>query len=207
MFGVLVTFGLILWLFCKKEVKNIDVLFVLWFVLFFIYVSLTPHKEIRYLIPIALPVFLLSAKGFYDCLSNIKGKYKPYITAVFSIALLIYIGLALNFDMPLINQATSEEMDASRYIVDLNDKNAVIYSNFNYPVFAYYTNTKTIRLDSYDQNFYEKYPGNMPNPGYILIYKNSDIPPTQEWLDAHADNFKIIKETEHILIYKYEPKK
>lgn len=205
-FPVFICLGLILWGVNFKTKITEEYLFIFWILLFTLYLSLTPHKEIRYLIPIAAPVFLLSANGFSKALDCCK-KYKNAIIFLFLILITIYILPALNFiNTPIINYAKSEEMELSEFLIEQNEsKDLVLYSNFNYPVFAYYTNIETIRLDNFNNKFYDTYSQTMIKPGMLIIYKYIDSPPSKSWIEDKPNNLKKIKETENIIVYKYEP--
>jgi len=200
-YSFIIILGFIIFIFYlnKRKIKNKELFFILWIIIFFIYISLTPHKEIRYLIPIALPLIILASKGFFDLINNKSSKIKYMFIIIIVILLFIHIAPCLKFNKPIVNYATSNEMDVSNYIINnLDTNNHMIYANCNYPVFAYYTNLKTIKLT----NFNEKYFENMNQKGYLIIYKDLDIPPTYFWVDT-KEEFVKIKEFENIIIYKY----
>jgi hypothetical protein len=205
-FPIIVVFGLSLFLINYRNIKNIDWLFIFWALLFLLYISITPHKETRYLIPLAFPVCLLSAKGIIDLITKFNKNFKIILFVLLILALIFsFIGSFGFISKPIINYSNSEEMGVAFKIKEFNTPNYIIYSNFNYPVFAYYTRQETIRLDSFDNiSFYEKYPKNMTKTGYLIIYKNINIEPSIDWIESKLEFTKVLEST-NIIVYKYTP--
>jgi hypothetical protein len=94
-------------------------------------------------------------------------------------------------------------MKASEFIKQNYAPNTTVYTNNNYPVFAYYTQMKTIVLENQDQSFYSAFPDNMREKGLLIIYKDLKHP-SVEWANSNS-HFKLVKELENIRIYEYNP--
>src|SRR3989344_5389816 len=47
-----------------KKRSKIDGVLMAWILIFVVYISLTPHKEWRYILPITVPLFLICARGY-----------------------------------------------------------------------------------------------------------------------------------------------
>jgi hypothetical protein len=62
----------------------------------------------------------------------------------------------------------------------------VLYSNFNYPVFAYYTNLPVHRLPESGPALYDAL-NRLPDDGILIAYRESDViaDPRLEWLDSN----------------------
>jgi hypothetical protein len=104
------------------------------------YISIINHKELRYLLPIALPIFLLSARGFNHFLNhtNKTVKYLCLATLTFFFVLTIMPCFSV-FHGQFANTYETEEMRVSAYIKEHYPSDSIIYTNDNFPVFAYYT--------------------------------------------------------------------
>ncbi|MBW2991396.1 glycosyltransferase family 39 protein [Candidatus Woesearchaeota archaeon] len=189
----------------EKHLNKVDLVFLIWLLLFFIYMTfMVPHKELRYIIPIALPLIMLSSRGIAYFINH-RSKIIRYATLFFIVV--IFLGsFAPSFtklSAPLINTYKTEEMEVSEFIVETYPPSTVIYSNHNYHVFAYYTKMRTLKLENQDESFYAVFPKNMKEKGLLLIYKGIKHP-TPEWTNNNP-TFKLAKEFTNIRIYEYEP--
>jgi len=180
-----------------------DLVLGLWAILFLIYISITPHKEVRYIIPIALPLYILSAKGFYALFENKKPLIKTAVL-LFIIILSIssFSGAFSRLNEPFFNTQETAPIKISNYLKSLEVKNEVIYANHDYPVYAYYTGMNVVVLVNQDQHFYAVFPNNMQENGYFVYYKNILKEPNYDWLESN-EHFNRLKEIEDILVYEY----
>jgi 4-amino-4-deoxy-L-arabinose transferase-like glycosyltransferase len=180
-----------------------DVFLIAWIFMYIAYLSVTPHKELRYLIPAALPVVILSGRGYSNVMN--AGKVQKYVILL----ILIVLGFSSfqpvfpRLYSPLINTYETEELIVSHYLNENATFNTghVLYANKNYPVFAYYTNYTIRRLYETGDDFYSGYPENMKEPGILLVYKNY-LQPTQSWVEDRAE-FTKIREFDNIILYQY----
>jgi hypothetical protein len=210
-YSFLVLFAVFLFLFFfirKKEFfSSKDFFILLWLVLGFILLSFSSHKEPRYMIAvISLPIFLLASRGItliYDSLNSIKNA-KPFVLIFIFVLLLFYASPAFSrLNEPFINkEITTEEFQVSKFINELNfSEETVLYANNNWPVFAYYTGLKTVRLTPSTEDFYSVFPENMPNSGVFIAYRNRCCPEIS-WINERNE-FEKIKEFENTVIYIY----
>ncbi|MEK6947648.1 MAG: glycosyltransferase family 39 protein [Nanoarchaeota archaeon] len=181
-FTYIVFAGVIAWI-IKSRKKRIDIVFISWIIIFILYLSINPHKELRYAIPIILPLSLISARGMGSLINN---KNRNYTIPLLSILFLLSFYPSLNniINEPFIYHTTTDEIEASSYIKN-NYNNITIYTHYNYPVFAYYTQLKTLKIDK-----------NNINPGIFIIYNNS------EYMELTKD-MVIIKKYPQFSIYEY----
>jgi hypothetical protein len=163
-----------------------------------------PHKELRYIFPIALPLILLSAGGisYFTAHENKVIKYMSLIALVL-LGVFSFMPVFERTSQPFINTFQTEEMKASEFIKQNYTPSTTIYTNNNYPVFAYYTQMKVVVLEERDQMFYSVFPDNMKEEGIIIVYKGFNHP-TLEWIDSNA-HFKLAKEFENLIVYHYNP--
>ena len=230
-FGILTIVGIVVWLvnlllkanscFSQKRTdfllnfklkwkqifnKN-DLMLFIWIVLFLSYITITPHKELRYIIPISLPVVLLGAKGIgiiCNKVSLIQNKGLKYLG--YGLIVLLFLSAFypsfIKLKEPLISSSASIEMMASKFIVENYPEQVIIYSNHNYPIFAYHTGYKTLRLENQDEQFYDYYAEEMNESGIIIVYNNTNKYPKIEWLNNNSE-FNYSTNIEEIFIYEY----
>ena len=209
--GIVSIIGLILYVFHlknfnKKEFLQKDVFFVLWAFFLILYLTINPHKEIRYILPAMPAVFILAGIGF----SQFKDKWINIFTAiVFCFALLYPLSNVGFFDgthdigeATMINRSQSI-YGCSEYISKNIPQDRVIYSHSLYPVIAYYTKKNCIATWPWDEKFYEKFPQNMPHKAWYIHFTDINKEPNQEWLDSDK-HFTKLKEFENIIIYEYD---
>ncbi len=213
-FTILVPIGLILWfVFSLIQIKNKkyvniwkDLIMLFWIVLFLAYLTYTPHKELRYIFPITIPITILASQGIFLFFSKFKKQYKYLLIVLFAIFMLINVVPRLIYigNLGLIDYTETDEMKASFYIKDQMNYDGIIYSNHNWPVFAYYSGAKTILIWPNDERFYQVAKEIMKYPGLLIIEKGIQKHPTTEWLDENP-KFNFIKRQGNIFIYKYSP--
>lgn len=187
-----------------------DLFLILWLVLLLIILMWSTHKETRYLIlPITIPLILISARGIIALFKEaLRTKSKTIIAFSFT-AILILGGYSSypiieRLNQPFINYSTEyEEYQIASAINDTNSPpNSVIYTNFNYPVYAYYTNLNVKIIPPWENNFYSNYPANMPAPGFLIIYKNNQNQPQISWAEEQRELKQLI-DTKNIRVYYY----
>lgn len=189
----------------NNNINKLDIVLCLWIFIFLIYISIIHHRELRYTIPIAIPAYLLASRG-YTIFVNNKNKF----IKSFSILFIIILSIA-NFgesfsrlNEPFINTEMTDAVAVSTYIKSLNQENSVIYANNDYPVYAYYTGMKVVKLEYQDESFYKFYLEDMNRNGFFIYYKNTEKEPSQSWLDSNS-HFLKIKEVGNIIVYEYVP--
>ncbi|MFA6022851.1 MAG: glycosyltransferase family 39 protein [Candidatus Pacearchaeota archaeon] len=187
----------------QKKYKNwkIDLILIFWIVIFLIYLTITPHKELRYLFPITIPLIILGANGLSSLLDKLKSKYQIIISLILILFLLYSFVSAIPKDYyKLTNTAKPNEVKASEFIT--KNYNLTIYSPHNWPVFAYYTNLKTIQLWPYDSSFYYNYNKILEPESILIVTEGINKHPTVEWLN-NSQNFKFLEKFGEVYIYKY----
>ncbi len=180
-----------------------DAMLWAWAALVALYFSNIPHKELRYILPLAVPLFLLAGRGL-----AVLARARTLQTRAIGIAILTlalgysFAPLLQRFDMPFISPFVSEEVEASNYLNQHARSTGWLYSNFNYPVFGYYTSLNLALLREQDMSFYTAFPRNMPEDGYLIIYKQVQKEPTLAWADADP-HFRRMKEFPSLVLYEY----
>lgn len=192
----------------KKEYKEMLVDFVLisWILLFLAYLAYTPHKELRYIFPIAIPLSLLASKGIVSFIDSFNKKYKVFLFLIIAL-LLAYSIIAIipkNTQFNLIDYTKTPEISASEYIINELHYNGSIYSHHNWPVFAYYTGLETKSVWPYDASFYLNYRSRLNGESILITADDTGKYPKVDWLNNNS-HFRYLNNFDNVYIYKYEP--
>lgn len=213
-FTFLVPLGLILWVFYlvrgiyKEKYPDLrkDLVLFFWMLIFILHLTITPHKELRYILPITAPIILLSVKGLFSFFERRKKQHKLLLIFLFIIFLLVsifstYAVVSLSKGI-FVDSTISDEMKIADYLESI-DYNGIIYTNHRWPVLAYYTGLETRIIIPYDERVYSLIPELMKDPGLIIGMLNVKEP-QPNWLNQDI-RFKHVKDIGEFFIYEYTP--
>jgi 4-amino-4-deoxy-L-arabinose transferase-like glycosyltransferase len=177
----------------------------LWLVLGFLFFSLMPHKEPRYVLPLAPPLLLLAGSGLalFCALPN-KLLRVTGALCLGAALLLTFLPLRERFSVPFINWDNTDEELASRFLESRVPSNTTLWMSFNYPAFAFYTNFPIHELSSVGPALYRDM--EQVQPGDVLIvYREAENASQSDmaWVDA-TGKFKRIGEYPSLVIYRSE---
>jgi 4-amino-4-deoxy-L-arabinose transferase-like glycosyltransferase len=176
----------------------------LWAAAVLVCFSALSHKEPRYVIPLAPPVFLLAGSGLSVL---VKGRRKALHYAG---AVLLAGALAASFlptmrilQSPFMDDEVTDQMAVSDFLSRNLPPATVLYANLDYPVFAYYTNQKVVPVLGSDNELYKAL-DNLPGDGVFIAYKESENNdgPLLSWLDANP-HYRRLREFPSIVLYGY----
>jgi 4-amino-4-deoxy-L-arabinose transferase-like glycosyltransferase len=189
-----------------KKPNRKELFLALWAFLFMAYLgAATPYKEARYILPITLPAVIISARAFGLLLDAGGKKSKAVSLAIIGgIFFISFQSVFSVLSLPFINVSKTDEMKLSDHIKNKYSPEVLIYSNQNYPVYAYYTKRKVIRLLQEDESFYSTYNKTMNKGGLLIVYPGVKKP-SAEWLDANP-LFRKETEISGIVLYEYNPR-
>ena len=176
----------------------------LWAAVLLVFFSSLHHKEPRYAMPLAPPLFLLAGSGLAVL---VTGRHRGvriggYVLLIAALTC-CFLPVRERFESPSINDEVSEEMQVSDFLSHNLPPGTMLYSNFNYPVYAYYTNLPIHRLQESGPALYDAL-SRLPADGILIAYKPSDViaHPRLEWLDAHS-HFRRFREFPSLVLYQY----
>jgi 4-amino-4-deoxy-L-arabinose transferase-like glycosyltransferase len=187
-----------------KLSRRLEAFLLLWAGSVFFFFSALQHKEPRYIMPVAPPLFLLAGIGLSVLL---RGKQKAAQVAgtVLLVGALAYTFLPVRerFESSLVDDEASEEMQASDFLTHSVPPDTVLYTNFNYPVFAYYTNLRVQRVTGTGPALYEAL-NSLPGDGILIAYRESEdiAEPRLNWLDSNP-HFRRFREFPSLVLYQY----
>ncbi|MGI9101623.1 MAG: glycosyltransferase family 39 protein [Terriglobales bacterium] len=174
-----------------------------WTLIVLAYFSAIPHKELRYILPLAPPLLLLTGSG----LAHLVRFQRLPAKVAGVVVLVLALGFTFAPDMgrfrdPLVSPFISEEKEVSDYLNSRAPQSAVLYTNFNSPVFGYYTRLTTRVLMAQGDAFYRQFPQAMPADGYLVLYRELDKDPRMDWVEANA-HFRRAVEFPSLIVYEY----
>ena len=106
-------------------------------------------------------------------------------------------------ESPIVDDEVSNEMQVSDFLNHSVTPTTVLYSNFNYPVFAYYTNLRVHRLPASGPALYDAL-NRLPGDGILIAYRENDsvADPRLEWLDSNP-HFRRFRDFPSLVLYEY----
>jgi len=176
----------------------------LWAVVVLVFFFALRHQEPRYAMPAAPPLFLLAGSGL-SVLLTFRQTAARVLGTVLVAGALVYSFLpdAERFESPLIDNGVSEELQVSEFLNHNVPRGTVLYSNFNYPLFGYYTSLPVYELPETGPRLYDAL-GHLPGDGILIAYTNKEIvpDPRPEWLHSNP-HFRTIREFPSLALYQY----
>ena len=169
----------------------------------------TNHKELRYILPITVPLMLMVGNGLDFVFNLIKKQWIIYLWIIFIIYLIFlsYPRIQYIKEVGLVDKYVSDEMIIADYLNNEMNYTGIIYTNQRWPVFAYYTGLKTIQVYPYDERIYELIPEKMPKKGiWIGQYSAERFTPfKQPTFNRLLDDkrFKFNKDIGDFYIFEY----
>ncbi len=184
--------------------RKLEAFLWLWVLLLVVFFVAVRHQEARYAMPIGLPLFLLAGSGL-STLLDIRYPLAKAVGAALLFAALIYTfsPLRVIFGAPLVERGSSEEMRVADYLDQNLPPGTILYSNFNYPLFGYYTHLPVYELPEAGADLYDALE-DLPNDGILIAYKKKEIAadPRLEWLRSHPE-FERWHEFPSITLYRF----
>ena len=212
--------GIFFWIFLfykkiKEYSKNIDwikinIVFLFWITIFLVYLSYTSHKELRYILPITLPIILISSQGWDYFLKFLKKIDIRIFLGFIGICILILLGLSIvefneNISPPnfsFIEENINPRIEMSRYILE-NTTYDFIYTNHYWPVYAYYTGLETKFIFSRN-DFYTNYSNFLNEKDLILVNTDVVMGPRLSWIED-KQQFKFVEKKGEVFAFEFIP--
>jgi 4-amino-4-deoxy-L-arabinose transferase-like glycosyltransferase len=188
-----------------KHSRKLEAFLWLWAVVLFLFFTMLSHREQRYAIPLAPPLFLLAGIGL-SVLVKARQKIARVGGTVLLVAALAYTFFPA-FDVlasPFIDREVSEEMVVSDFLNHSVPPNTLLIANLSYPLFAYYTNLSLEIPPESGPALYDAL-NHLDADGIFIAYKDIDgetVDPHLDWLDSNP-HFRRFKEFQSIVLYEY----
>jgi 4-amino-4-deoxy-L-arabinose transferase-like glycosyltransferase len=175
----------------------------LWLLTEFVFFSAMPHKEPRYVLPLAPPFLLLAGSGLALFCTSPR---KPFRTAgamlVAALLAFTFVPLQERFRSPFINAENPEEMLASQFLQTRLPPQTTLYMNFNYPAFAFYTSYPIHELPAVGPALYNQIE-QIPPGEVLIVYRKTDEvwEPDVDWVNANP-KFQRLRDFSTLVIYR-----
>ena len=174
----------------------------LWLLAGLLFFSRMPHKEPRYILPLAPALLLLSGSGL-ALLCRLSGRLlRPAGMLLLSAGMAVVIWPSADrFTDPFVDPARPEELDASLFLNSMLPPATPVYMNFNYPAFAYFTNFPIHELPIGGPELYRAV-DTIPADGVLIAYReNESGDPKIEILNQDR-HLAVVKEYSSLVIYR-----
>jgi 4-amino-4-deoxy-L-arabinose transferase-like glycosyltransferase len=175
----------------------------LWFLTELVFFSAMPHKEPRYILPLAPPFLLLASSGLAP-FCTLPGKPFRLAGSLLVAAFLFFTFLPLRerFSRPFIDPGKPVEMLASQYLQTCLPPGTILYMSFNYPAFAFYTTYRIHELSAVGPALYNDIE-QIPPGGVLIVYRKTDEvwEPDIDWVDANP-KFRRVRDFSAFVIYR-----
>jgi 4-amino-4-deoxy-L-arabinose transferase-like glycosyltransferase len=188
----------------EKPSRSLEAFLWMWAAALLLFFSALHHKEPRYVMPLAPPLYLLAGIGLSVPLRWRQTAARSAGTVLLVVALTCtFLPVRQRFESPFISDEVSDEMQVSDFLNHNVPPATVLYSNFNYPVFAYYTNLRVYRLPGSGSALYDVL-NRLPDNGILIAYRENDVvaDPRLEWLDSNP-HFRRFRDFPSLVLYEY----
>jgi 4-amino-4-deoxy-L-arabinose transferase-like glycosyltransferase len=195
-----------------------QIVLLLWGAAFLVYMLRIPHKEVRYLLPLAIPVVVISALG----LAALCRWFERQTTPVRVVGLLLGFALVIvNYGTPFqklmgpyVDRSEWEVVQIARYLREVSTPADTIYAAHNFPVLAFYSERRTVSLLPIQENFDQAWPDFMKQPGFLVYFHPAEIKeihsihpllkPDRRFLEA-SPNFLVVRVFPIATVFRYMP--
>jgi 4-amino-4-deoxy-L-arabinose transferase-like glycosyltransferase len=193
------------------ESRRQRLILLLWGVLFFAYMLTLKHKETRYIVPLVIPMLILSAVGL-DEIFRFLGRRRPLWklagSAVLALALAISIAPSFaKLGEPWVDDSVWHAVRVADYLNRVSQKDDRIYTAFQFPVLAFYTGLDTVPLSWEQYDFPRHWRACMNHRGFYVDFANEPKGwprLSREFLETHRE-FSLLKNFGFARIYRYVP--
>jgi 4-amino-4-deoxy-L-arabinose transferase-like glycosyltransferase len=196
-------------MFLGRDARQWQVFLCLWALVLLVFFSALSHKEPRYIFPALPPLLLLAGIGLGPLLTAKRPVSRLAGTALVVAACAYSIWPTHHrFDSGFVDRSVSEEMTVSEFLARSVPPSTVLYTNFNYPDFAYYTNFQVRALPE-DGGDLQDSLENLPSDGVLIAYRQDDedapAEPDPAWLKSNP-HYRQLQEFPSLVLYEYHVK-
>jgi hypothetical protein len=191
---------------------------LIWGTAFFAYMLSIPHKEIRYLLPLAIPAVVIAAVGTTRAYQWFARQETPLRIAGLLLGVFLaaadYGSPLLKLSGPFMDRAEWPEVQIARYLREHSTSADTIYAAHNFPVLAFYSQRRTVSLLPVQEEFEHQWGHFMSQPGFFVYFLPEHIgeihavhpalKPDREFLATHP-NFVEVQAFPTAIVYRYLP--
>jgi 4-amino-4-deoxy-L-arabinose transferase-like glycosyltransferase len=201
----------------NSKSKRLFVLLV-WGLAYFAYMLSIPHKEVRYLLPLSIPVVVVSASGLTELfrwvsLRTITVKAAGLLLCI-AVVMFDYTQPFQKLMQPWIDRSESESVQIAQYLHGISTPKDTIYAAHDFPVLAFYSERRTVSVLPIQVNFDKSWRDFMAQPGFFVYFdpaqitethsRNPSFKPERTFLDS-TPNFRVVRVFSEARVYRYLP--
>ena len=174
----------------------------LWLLVDFAFFSAMPHKEPRYVLPLAPPLLVLAGSGLTLFRFLSRRSYRLGCWMILAVLLILtFLPIRKRFTSPFIDRSVPEEMSASQFLLNSVPSDTTLYMNFNYPAFAYYTGFRINELPVVGDALYKAI-DQIPTGEVFIVYRETEGgEPDVNWVDSNP-RFERLREYSTFVVYR-----
>jgi 4-amino-4-deoxy-L-arabinose transferase-like glycosyltransferase len=190
----------------------------IWGAAFFAYMLSIPHKEIRYLLPLAIPAVVIGAVGTTGLCQWLVQQRTPLKAAGLLLGVLFvavdYGSPLLRLAGPYVDRSEWAEVEIARYLREHTSPTDTIYAAHNFPVLAFYSERRTVSLLPIQEHFEQEWRDFMSQPGFFVYFLPEHVGeihalhpalrPDRQFLAVHS-NFFEVRAFPTATVYRYVP--
>ena len=191
---------------------------LVWGLAFFLYMLSIPHKEMRYLLPLAIPVVAIGAAGFAALVTwfGRRARGLQVAGALLAVFFLVedYGASFMKVAGPLEDRTELPEVRIARYLREHSTASDTLYAAHDFPVLAFYSQRRTVSLLPIQAEFERRWRELMTQPGYFVYFLPDRIveihavdpalQPDREFLATHPE-FVPVESFPTAIVYRYTP--
>ena len=195
-----------------------QLILLFWAMAFFVYMVSIPHKEVRYLLPLAIPVSILAGLGLSGAIQWLQRQATVLKFIGFSVVVLVLVldlGPSLTrLTKPWVDHSQWEIVQIALFLLEHSSVDDTIYTAHEFPVLAYYSERKTVSLLPIQDEFEKQWRDLMSEPGFLVQFhpegigeshsKHRTFMPDRVFLEA-TPAFEFVKGYSRATVYKYRP--
>jgi 4-amino-4-deoxy-L-arabinose transferase-like glycosyltransferase len=185
-----------------------EVFLWLWLVVDLIFFSTMPHKEARYVLPLAPPFLVLAGSGLaLLCAPSSKSLRRTGALLLSALLVFTFLPVRERFSESFIDPGVPQEELASRFLQSSFPSGTALYMNFNFPAFGFYTNYPIHELPTDGAALYQDI-SNIPPGAVFIVYRESQgevWAPDLAWMDANP-KFQRLRDFSTFVIYRSVPR-
>ena len=186
--------------------SSVQLFLVGWLFVAFLAFSCISHKEPRYIMPAAPPLFLLSGVGLSVVFRLRRKDLRFAAYGVLGVLLILTIlPLRSLRTTRFVDRHVPDEEQAGKLMSTTLPPDTTLYMSFNYPTLAYYTNFRIHELSDVGPALYDDMK-QIPPGEVLVVYKEAEAPSQSDvaWCDA-SPLFTRMADFPSLVVYRRLP--
>jgi hypothetical protein len=177
-----------------------------WLAAALLFFSSIPHKEPRYILPLAPPLLLLAGSGLAPLACGRRRSLQLAGAALLAASLVVaFLPLSQRLQESFLDPGIPDELVASQYLNTIAAPGSTLYMSFNYPSFAYYTRCRIHEMPQTGPALQQEI-DRIPPGGLLVVYRPTRevTEPDPAWVDTNP-RFERLRSFPTLIVYRHLP--